>query len=71
MSTDYGDKVLNVKMFSLISFKNKTEKGLLKRLCDPLFTITNGIFFLQETNSDHRILISLNNNKEPKENILK
>lgn len=28
-------------------------------------------FSLQETNSGHRILISLNNNKEPKENIWK
>lgn len=28
------DEVVNVQMPSFISFKKKTEKGLLKRLCD-------------------------------------
>lgn len=68
---EYEDKVLNIQMFYLISFKSWIEKSLLKNYLILYSLCHKWCFFLQENNSGHRILVSLNSNKEQKENTLK
>lgn len=60
------------KYFNWYSLKAELKKAFLKKLFDLfIHSVTNLFFFLQGNNSGHRILISLNNNKEPKQNTLK